>query len=118
MKHPNIKIFAMTHKAFTPPPDPLYVPLQVGRACHEPLGFIGDDTGDQISKQNAYFSELTGVYWLWKNYQDADIIGICHYRRYFISEKGLLYSHADISRLLADYDMIVTKKTGTAYAVL
>jgi hypothetical protein len=110
MKHPNIKIFAMTHKAFTPPPDPLYVPLQVGRACHEPLGFIGDDTGDQISKQNAYFSELTGVYWLWKNYQDADIIGICHYRRYFISEKGLLYSHADISRLLADYDMIVTKK--------
>ncbi len=110
MEHPNIKIFAMTHKAFTPPPDPLYVPLQVGRACHEPLGFIGDDTGDQISEQNAYFSELTGVYWLWKNYQDADIIGICHYRRYFISEKGLLYSHADITRLLADYDMIVTKK--------
>lgn len=110
MKHPDIKIFAMTHKAFTPPPDPMYVPLQVGSACHEPLGYVRDDTGDHISDLNAYYSELTGVYWLWKNYHDAQIVGICHYRRYFISENGRLYSGAQISRLLCDYDMIVTKK--------
>ena len=26
-------IYVMTHKAFTPPPDPLYTPLHVGRAA-------------------------------------------------------------------------------------
>ena len=106
----KIQIFAMTHKAFTPPPDPVYVPLQVGRASHEPLGYTGDDTGDHISDLNAYFSELTGVYWLWKNNHDTDIIGICHYRRYLITEDGRLYTNADIERLLAQYDIIVTKK--------
>lgn len=110
MKTSKIQIFAMTHKTFTPPPDPMYVPLQVGRACHEPLGYLGDDTGDHISDLNAYYSELTGVYWLWKNYHEADVIGICHYRRYLIAEDGHLYSKADIETLLSEYDMIVTKK--------
>lgn len=110
MKTSKIQIFAMTHKTFTPPPDTMYVPLQVGRACHEPLGYLGDDTGDHISDLNAYYSELTGVYWLWKNYHEADVIGICHYRRYLIAEDGHLYSKADIETLLSEYDMIVTKK--------
>lgn len=106
----KIQIFAMTHKAFTPPPDAMYVPLQVGRACHEPLGYLGDDTGENISNLNAYYSELTGVYWLWKNFHAADIVGICHYRRYLIAEDGHLYNEADIKSLLSAYDMIVTKK--------
>lgn len=110
MKSDNIKIFAMTHKAFTPPPDPMYVPLQVGRASHEPLPYLGDNTGDHISQLNAYYSELTGVYWLWKNYHAVDTIGICHYRRYLITEDGHLYSRLDIQKLLSQYDMIVTKK--------
>lgn len=110
MAKQNIRIFAMTHKAFTPPPDPMYVPLQVGRACHDPLGYLSDDTGDSISALNAYYSELTGVYWLWKNDCESDIIGICHYRRYLIAEDGHLYRQEDIARLLSQYDMIVTKK--------
>lgn len=106
----NVKIFAVTHKVFMPPPDSMYVPLQAGRACHEPLGYLGDDTGENISKLNAYYSELTGVYWVWKNYHAADIVGICHYRRYMIAEDGHLYQEADIKRLLSEYEMIVTKK--------
>lgn len=106
----KVQIFAMTHKTFTPPPDVMYVPLQVGRACHEPLDYLGDDTGDNISEWNAYYSELTGVYWLWKNYHAADIVGVCHYRRYLIAEDGHLYQEADIRKLLSEYDMIVTKK--------
>ncbi len=106
----DVQIFAMTHKTFTPPPDPMYVPMQVGRACSSPLGYAADHTGDHISGLNAYYSELTGVYWLWKNYRKADIIGICHYRRYFIAEDGHLYTQADIERLLAQYDMVVSKK--------
>ena len=52
----KVQIFAMTHKAFVPPQDPMYVPLQVGRACHEPLGYAADHTGDSISALNAYYS--------------------------------------------------------------
>ncbi len=104
------RIFAMTHKSFTPPPDQMYVPLQVGRADHDPLGYLGDHTGENISQLNAYYSELTGVYWLWKNCHHVDVVGVCHYRRYLIAEDGHLYTKADILDLLAQYDMIVTKK--------
>ncbi len=110
MKKQKIRIFTMTHKSFTPPPDPMYVPLQVGRAGHGPLGYLRDDVGDNISSWNPYYSELTGVYWLWKNCTDTDIIGICHYRRYLIAEDGHLYCADDFARLLAEYDMVVTKK--------
>ncbi len=43
-----------------------------------------DDTGDSISSKNVHYSELTGWYWLWKNMRDLDVIGLCHYRRYFL----------------------------------
>ena len=53
----SMRIYTMTHKKFTPLPDPLYVPLHVGRACGENLGYLGDDTGEQISALNCYYSE-------------------------------------------------------------
>ena len=49
----KIQIFAMTHKTFDPPSDPLYVSLQVGHATHEDLGYLADDTGDNISARTA-----------------------------------------------------------------
>ena len=51
----SMRIYTMTHKKFTPLPDPLYVPLHVGRACGENLGYLGDDTGEQISALNCYY---------------------------------------------------------------
>ena len=101
----SIKLFIMTHKPFTPPADPIYVPLQVGRANAPDLGFLGDDTGDSISSDNPYFCELTGMYWLWKNYH----IGICHYRRYLINEEGSLFTEFQLEKLFREYDMITTK---------
>ena len=64
----------------------MYFPVQAGRASHAPLPYTGDDSGDNISKKNDTFCELTCLYWAWKNL-DADAIGLCHYRRYFAGSR-------------------------------
>ena len=91
----SIKIFVMTHKQFEDPTDSMYVPLQVGHAISPELGYLADDTGDNISRKNKSFCELTGIYWLWKNFHTCDYIGICHYRRYLINRQGLIFTEKD-----------------------
>ena len=107
------KIYTMTHKKFLEPQDSIYVPLHVGRAEAEDLGYQGDDEGDSISGWNKYYGELTGVYWVWKNEKEADIIGICHYRRYFMNKQRQLLNEREYEEILKDYDIIVSNK---AYA--
>ena len=51
----SIKIFVMTHKQFEAPTDSMYVPLQVGHAISPELGYLADDTGDNISRKNKKF---------------------------------------------------------------
>ena len=46
-----------------------------------PKNIQRDDTGDNIANRNNQYSELTALYWAWKNL-NADYIGIVHYRRY------------------------------------
>ncbi len=106
----NVKIFTMTHKKFWEPEDGIYVPLHVGRALAEDLGYLGDNTGESISEQNKYFGELTGVYWVWKNETEADIIGVCHYRRFFLNGQGQLMGQQEYEGILKDYDIIVSPK--------
>lgn len=105
----SVRIFTITHKPFTPPKDSLYVPLHVGREYSRDLGFLGDHTGDSISSLNPHFCELTGMYWLWKNYHKEDYIGICHYRRYLVNKKGELFQAEELEKLLKTYDIITTK---------
>ena len=85
----TVKIFIATHKKYRMPDDEIYIPLHVGAegktdANGNPLdlGFIKDNTGDNISYLNPGFCELTGLYWAWKNAK-ADYIGLAHYRRHF-----------------------------------
>lgn len=78
----NIRVIVATHKSYWMPSDEIYLPLHVGKAGKPDIGFIGDDTGDNISEKNPNFCELTGLYWAWKNL-DADYIGLVHYRRHF-----------------------------------
>ncbi len=111
----SVTIFTMTHKKFPTPKDPIYVPLQVGRAKAADLGYIGDDTGVSISEKNCYYGELTGVYWVWKNIKTSDYVGICHYRRYFCTEEGRILTEKDYEELLSSCDMITSKKLKLNY---
>ena len=105
----SVTIFTMTHKKFPTPGDPVYVPLQVGRAGSEDLGYIGDDMGVSISEKNCYYGELTGVYWVWKNIKTSDYVGICHYRRYFCTEEGRILTGREYEEILSAHDIITSK---------
>ena len=105
----STRIYTMTHKKFNPPDSTTYIPLHVGRASGTDFGYLGDDTGDNISDLNCFYGELTGVYWLWRNLESTDNIGICHYRRFFINDKQELLEEADFEKILQDYDVISSK---------
>lgn len=78
------KILVCTHTDSFYLRSDLYQPIHVGKILHPELNFdfIGDDTGDNISRKNGSYCELTAHYWAWKNLI-VDYIGFCHYRRYF-----------------------------------
>ena len=71
---------------------PLYSYLMSGNALlDDQTEVLGDDSNKNISTKNRYYSELTGIYWIWKNKQN-DITGTCHYRRFFtIHQEPMLY---------------------------
>ncbi len=129
-----MKIYIAAHKDFiSPVKDKIYVPIQVGAKLHGRIrdGWLMDDTGWNISEKNSTYNELTGLYWVWRN-SNEDIVGLCHYRRYFVTLSGKLrnllfrqktgfINRTWIERRLSKYDLIVHNKTfcisgvGTAY---
>lgn len=107
-------IYTLTHKAFTPPTDKIYIPLRVGAAKGDDFGYLRDDLGDNISEKNDTFSELTGCYYVLKNDSTSDILGVCHYRRYLLGNSGSLLTESEINDILnpelGGYDLITTKE--------
>lgn len=91
MQKNDIKIFCshrtdMKNEVFD---NKLYIPIRCGAFFDEnknPHVKLGDDSGDNISRKKALYSELTVLYWAWKN-QTADYMGLCHYRRLFSCAK-------------------------------
>lgn len=108
----DVRIIVATHKAYWMPDDDMYIPLHVGREGKPSLGYIGDNTGDNISSKNANYCELTGVYWAWKNL-DAEYVGIAHYRRHFSNgklfgdKKCRVITKAELSRKLQNVDVLL-----------
>lgn len=96
------------------PEDSMYLPLFVGAEGKESIGFTCDNTGNNISSKNPYYSELTGLYWAWKNLNN-DYIGLVHYRRHFSFKRGKnkfnsVLTKADVEKLLEATDVILPKK--------
>lgn len=117
----TVKIIVAAHKAFRMPQDEMYLPLHVGAEGKkdqngQPLdiGFVRDNTGDNISLKNPGYCELTGLYWAWKNL-DADYIGLAHYRRHFSLHRkrdpfdGVL-KYSELEPLLRNKRVIIPTK--------
>lgn len=110
-------IFVVSHKIFNKPKDNLYKAIYVGNKIIDDREktLLKDNSKDNIEKKNSSYCELTAVYWLWKNYNEIENIGICHYRRYFSrkviskSEKHYI-NNMDIISALNNYDIIVPQK--------
>jgi len=77
------KIFIVTHEKNPILVNDILEPFQVGNNKDINPGIKRDNTLDNIASKNSNFCELTAAYWIWKNYNEADYVGICHYRRYF-----------------------------------
>lgn len=115
----DIKIIIAAHKKYQTPKDSIYLPLHVGAAGKDSIGFQGDDSGENISTKNPFFCELTGIYWAWKNLK-CDFVGLVHYRRYFSLAKkipktedekfNIVLSESETNNLLNNCDIILPKK--------
>lgn len=111
----DVKVIVATHKEFRMPDDPMYVPLEVGAYLNRNLPYLKDNTGDNISEKNPWYSELTGLYWAIHNL-DCEYLGLCHYRRYLSlhkkNDKSLsnVLSSGEAEKLLKETDIILPKK--------
>jgi len=113
----DIKILIATHKEYWMPRDEVYLPIHVGKENKQELGYIGDNTGCNISIKNPNYCELTAIYWAWKNLK-VDYIGLVHYRRYFTrhnfrnceKKKRDILSKKDFENILKYVDIIVPDK--------
>ena len=115
------KIIVATHKKYRMPEDSLYLPLHVGaegktdeKGDPLDLGYVKDNTGDNISLKNKNYCELTGLYWAWKNLK-ADYIGLAHYRRHFTVRRSRdkwdrPITYTELDKLLKKNMVILPKK--------
>ncbi len=99
MGNRRLLFFVATHKD-APLPIRSEIFAALGLGGYHPttsLETFDDANGNSISHKNPHYSELTGWYWIWKNVSDVDVVGLCHYRRYFfLWPRSPLWSHARI----------------------
>ena len=96
--------FVATHKQAILKGDKNYYKLiHVGSSTSTadiPNSIKDNEFEDNISNKNNVYCELTGLYHIWKNVKNADIVGLCHYRRYLA--KNVIFNHS----ILSNYDIV------------
>jgi hypothetical protein len=114
----KVKILVATHKNYQFPREHIYVPIHVGKDINNnDFGIIGDNIGENISKKNNNYCELTALYWAWKNdfFKDVEYCGLVHYRRYFYGKcikfrNKTIASEEEIINYLKNRDILLPKK--------
>lgn len=129
IENKKVEIYTVFHKPWEIYRNDIVIPIHAGRALGNPQEYpllkemIGDDTGDNISPKNRKYSELTVLYWMWKN-SNADYVGLMHYRRYLNLSQFMLPSdcHDDllckyglkkenVLRIMKDVDIVAIEYT-------
>lgn len=87
------------------------VPVEVGASNRSNFLYpIHDNIGLNISNENIYYGELTGLYWIWKNenINKEELVGFCHFNKCLDVKFSKAYNLL-INR--KKYDFLVADKT-------
>lgn len=107
-----VTMYIATHKKINKPDYSYYIPIRVGAHINKnDFGYLRDDIKNNISSKNQNYSELTAIYWIWKN-DKSNIVGINHYRRYFFNSNtsynmNNVITKEKITNILNNYDIVV-----------
>ena len=127
-----VSFFVAVHKN-VPLPQPCQNYIVLGIGGYRPADYpfaLTDEGGDSIAEKNKYYSELTGWYWLWKNLSNIKVVGLCHYRRYFILNGGTRFiffrprkkyfdpTPQNFKRITSPENSIFVEKTLAKYEVI
>lgn len=110
-----MKIYVVTHKKVNQKIPKNYTYIQVNALNNEKIYDCTDaDYEDNISLKNPFYCELTAAYSIWKNDYENEIVGLVHYRRFFVKNRLFTsYKHylseKQICKDLGKYDFIATK---------
>lgn len=116
-----INIYVIFYKPYIQIPSEILTPILCKRdIVNKNLNILAADTGDNITNENALYSEYSVFYWVWKNDLTSKYVGFFHYRRYLslidnVSNQSDFSSYPDCygwnyetaNNLLKDYDIIV-----------
>lgn len=105
-------MYVVTHKQVDIPEIAGYKPIVVGKNEVSYSDFVRDNTGDNIAEKNPNYCELTALYWMWKNDQKSDLVGLSHYRRFFSTNisnarKEVCLQWREAEKILKSYDVIL-----------
>ena len=87
------------------------MPVEVGASNRSNFLYpIHDNIGLNISNENIYYGELTGLYWIWKNenINKEELVGFCHFNKCLDVKFSKAYNLL-INR--QKYDFLVADKT-------
>lgn len=110
----KIKLLVASHKPFdTNNLDSDYYPILVGANKNKDgkcFKYKDNENKNNISSKNAYYSELTALYWAWQNL-NYDALGLEQYRR-FLTKNAIKQpaNSKEIEDLLTKYDILLPKK--------
>lgn len=97
----DIAIYVATHNQPIDVSERYLFPIQTGASLStHKICELTDNTGVHISEKNREYCELTALYWIWKNTNNA-IVGLSHYRRRFKIQES------EITKILHEHEMII-----------